>query len=152
MTNYDPGGMRRFRLSVATEGWTMHSMTHHTEDGPVLKKESMFFGNCIAQGCIFTKGFTVLRFLAEHEEVRTETFDTYEEMLDKYPEKDGSHHVRWQDKCCFVCGSDVDHNFGPSFCDQCGASWDSPADWPNPSSGTWKHVMTIPAGVDNQSE
>lgn len=152
MTNYNPGGMRRFRIDVAEVpgGWITQIVTHHIDGEQVQKEERAYFGICIAQGCIFSEGYTVVRTLGG--DARTETYDTYEEMLAKYPEEDGSHRIRWEDMCCFFCGSTIDANFGPGFCSACGVSWDSPVDWPEPSKGVWKHVMTLESGVDNQSD
>ena len=141
---YNPGGMRRFRLNRATLGWQNHNIIRVTPEGEIPEKLRVFYGDCIAQGCIFTQGFTVLRFLDRKDvEVRTETFETFEACQETYPEVDDSHQYRWQDKCCFRCGADVDHNHGPGFCDACGASWDEAADWPDPSKGRWVHALTL---------
>jgi hypothetical protein len=138
---YNPGGMRRFRLNRATTGWQTHEFTSHTAEGEEDKTCRVFHSDCIAQCCVFTKGFTVVRFISK--DPCTETFDTFEEFRAKYPEEDESHQYRWQDKCCFRCGADVDFNHGPGFCDACGASWDIAADWPDPSGGSWVPALVI---------
>ena len=59
---YDPGGMRRFRVDRATSGWQTNHITK--EDGSV-EDVRVFYSDCIAQACVFTKGFTVLRFVGK---------------------------------------------------------------------------------------
>jgi hypothetical protein len=147
--HYNPGGMRRFHLNRATTGWQTHKYTVVGPGGKETPESCrVFHSDCIAQGCVFTKGFTVLRILGD--EPRTETFETFEDFNAKYPVADDSHQYRWQDKCCFRCGSDIDRNHGPGFCDQCGASWDTPADWPDPESGGWVNALRIPVLETNE--
>lgn len=112
---YKPGGMRRFRLDESrSNGWF-----------------------CTAQGVVFGDGTVALRTLAPSD-ARTIYYGNISELTAL-----GATRIRWEDKCCFVCGVVCDHPEGTGWCLSCGASWAEPSDMPEPGKGSWVEALTL---------
>ena len=141
--DYDPGGMRRFRIDAATDGWKTQKVVTHPSDGsaPEVTTESVWYGEFVAQACIFSGGRVVVSIIGCCPVVRV--FDSFGAFRAQYPDVGGKFRYRWEDKCCFQCGVTADYNDGPGTCATCGCSWDSPVDYPNPSQGKWVHAGTV---------
>lgn len=115
---YKPGGMRRFRLARA-------------RGGP---------RTCVAQGVVFWDGTVVLRWLGNDASTITFTSLATMETVHVHDET----WIRWEDFCCFVCGTECGPAVGPGWCSACGATWDEPASMPEPapSARSWRAKTT----------
>jgi len=117
------GGIRRFRLDRREDPTGVSGL------------------GCVAQGCVFSDGTTVVRWLGEFP---TTTVHPSVESVEHIHLHAGRTQFRWEDPICFQCGCETSDTRG-LHCFQCGASSADPylETRPNPSLGSWHPALTI---------
>jgi len=112
---HKPGGMRRFRMDRD--------------------------GNMIAQGCQFGDGTIVIRWFTGIP--NTGIYNSLAEFKKIHVEDHATTSLRWEDKCCFACGTGLWHE-NDRWCSACGAMWEGEgSDEPEPEKGQWLRAGTL---------
>lgn len=96
---------------------------------------------CVAQGCVFSDGTTVVRWLGASA---TTTVHDSVESVETIHLHGGRTKFRWEDPICFQCGCENSDSRG-RWCSACGATTDEPfmETRPNPSLGSWVAAIKL---------
>lgn len=97
--------------------------------------------DCVAQAVLFSDGTVVLHWLGKV--ASTAVYPSLAAFKAVHVEGHDGTRLRWEDKCCFACGT-PEHHAGVGWCSACGATWDGEGnDEPDPSQGRWVPAIKI---------
>jgi len=110
----------------------------------LLRKVADDESTIVAQGCQFSDGTVVMRWLGETPS--TTVYESWDRVVRIHHIGDQSHRpwtwVQWHDGCCFSCGSKSFFGGGNgSQCTACSSTWDGvPNRVPTHGVGSWRGI------------